>query len=275
MRGVRRLVGNVVFYELNVFRHSCCFYYLGTYFVFTPQMFDYLQLIKRNIRQLLFPSSLFLSSVFVTAALLPQLSCVHPSASSQLPCIIFTHDNLSGGTLGQFEGLVWPDFTCRRIYERCGGAMAHWYHWYTYITGSLTGVLSDVCLSWIGNGSNLVAWDECAGWTEWVHSTCQAHRTMTVSHHCCFFQPWPLTPPPPLVSSGWDSEGKPPAGWQRSEMCVCQQPIVRESACHWNLWCLPTLCSTGRARRRATTVKCMVRRAWRSFLHPSHPHIEI
>lgn len=45
--------------------------------------------------------------VVTAALLLPLLSCVHPSASSQLPSIIFTHDNLSGGTLGQFEDLVW------------------------------------------------------------------------------------------------------------------------------------------------------------------------
>lgn len=112
------------------------------------------------------------------------------------------HDNLSGGTLGQFEDSAWPDFTCRPIYEQLTGT-----HIYP---GNLTGMLSDVCLSWIGNGSNLVAWDECAGWTEWVHSTCQGpgllhrdHRAVTVSHHCCFFQPWPLTPPP-HISLGRD-----------------------------------------------------------------------
>lgn len=30
-------------------------------------------------------------------------------------------------------------------------------------------------------------------------------------------------------------------------------------------WCLPTFCSTGRAHRRAATVKCTIRRAWRPF----------
>lgn len=218
--------------------------------------------------------------VVTAALLLPLLSCVHPSASSQLH-LSFISAALHHlypwrsflGTLGQLEDLVWLYMQAYLWAAwRCHGSLVS----LVYIHhGSLTGVLSDVCFSWIGNGSNLEAWDECAGWTERVLSTCQAHWTMTVSHHCRFFQPWPLTPPPPLVSSGWGGEQKPPAGWQQSEMCVCQQPIVRESACRWNLWCLPTLCSTGRAHRLATTVKCMIRRAWRPFLPPSHPHIEI
>lgn len=63
------------------------------------------------------------------------------------------------GRRGQSQGFVCPNFTCRPIYEEHGGATAHRC---TYILGNLTGTLSDVCLSWIGNGSNLAAWDEWA-----------------------------------------------------------------------------------------------------------------
>lgn len=146
MRGVRRIVGNVVFSEQNAFRHSCCFYYLGTCFVFTPQMLDYLKLIRQKIQQLLVRSSLFLSSVLLLLHFFSLCSpvCIHqlhlscPPSSS--PMTIFL-----GGHWANLR--TQSDFTCRRIYERRGGAMAHWYLWYTYITGSLTGVLSDVCLS--------------------------------------------------------------------------------------------------------------------------------
>lgn len=44
------------------------------------------------------------------------------------------------------------------------------------------------------------------------------------------------------------------------EACVCQRVSLS-----LKLWCLPTFCSTGRARRQAATVKCTIRRAWRHF----------
>lgn len=115
------------------------------------------------------------------------------------------------------------DLTCGHMYELRGAQAAHWY---TYILGKLTGKLSDaVWLPWIGNGSNLTGRDECAGWTEWVHSACQVpallhseHWAMTVSHHCSYFHPQPLTPP--IVSSGWGELGR---CSKRSKMCVCQR----------------------------------------------------
>lgn len=61
------------------------------------------------------------------------------------------------------------------------------------------------------------------GWTEWVQPTCQAHWAVTVYHHCCLFQPWPLTPPLPTPRSTSLQAG--PA-CRRSRRPSESQPVV-------------------------------------------------
>lgn len=183
-----------------------------------------------------------------------HVSCVRPSAPSQLLSVL-SCPWLSGVTPGQFEDLVWPDFTCRPIYEQRGGAAL-----YIHPSPALldrparcqTSASHELAMDLIWRGG-----DERGGggWTEWVQPTCQAHWAVTVYHHCCLFQPWPLTPPPQLPAPHLSTLGR-----RAGEAAVHQRVSLSLKP-----WCLPTFCSTGRARRRAATVKCTIRRAWRPF----------
>lgn len=174
---------------------------------------------------------------------------------------------ISEATSGRFEDLVWADFTCRPIYEerRCDAV-------HSSIPSSLTGALSGVCLSWIGNGSHLVAWNERAGLDRMssVYMSGSLGRdslpSLLLLPAITFDPPClPLHPHP--ISLGWDGGQKKPAGGFAS---------VRESACRWSYdACRPFV---QQAVRPPPGSNCQVRdqtSVEAIFTFISHPHCTI
>lgn len=108
-------------------------------------------------------AAVFLLPSWISTSATSRLQCASISSSSCSRSLL-SWPGLSRVTLGQFEDLARPDFTCRPIYERCGGALH---------TSFPRPCLTAVCLSWICNGSHLgerLRFRRGGRWTEWVQA---------------------------------------------------------------------------------------------------------